>query len=740
MSLLVLFLSVGVLALAEQPQVQTMASNFKDFSEALTRILGAVLAALLALFFQQKSLRNQKLIDSAIDPTLRLIENVRQELERYILEEKIDRKIKADLVQSYSAFVRIRRRLQEHKLSKPDFDFDPFTSVLLGSIRWAEKVSEEYKGKDRAALGNAKWQDFCTDVEAQLRLLHACERFLSALEKTPPFWRLPGKKRELQERFAVIEQAFASKLRKDYAMDGPIVFTRKSSGLVKGLNWWDIFVIVISAPAGSGILYYSVSTKSTFPGGSVGLSFLIGMVLIFPVIYIAAICSAMIPRSGSLYILISRVISPATGFIAASLFFVGYTLSIGVVAFVATQLMGGILVQAARAAGAGGLQRFGEALQVPAWSAVGGVVLVLLTWGLVLRGVKAFRLTMRLLFYATVGAALVTVVYFFLVPYLGGAEFLFNRAWGAGAYQKIMTMATAKGWTAPPFSWAATLDLLLVVLFSYGGIELISYAGGEVSQPKGKPIAGYLAGWLCLAAIYTVIAFSVTHAFGSFLDAYDFLFQKSPKDLGTIMPAISPSVPFYISSVVSSPWVACLISLCLCLWLINTMVPYFFSPSRLIFALAMDRAIPSSMADVNQKNGAPTKASHLTLAFALAGVLLNFLGVGTVLGTILFCALFVYWLYGLSAALLPFTRPDLYKESPMQKNFAGLPVLTWAGLFCFGVGWFVIFVAIRQLTADVSVFLAILMILALLVYVRQLLVSQRKGIDVGKIYNQLPPD
>jgi basic amino acid/polyamine antiporter, APA family len=519
-----------------------------------------------------------------------------------------------------------------------------------------------------------------------------------------------------------------------------LVFSRKSSGLVKGLNWWDVFIIVISAPAGSGILYYSVSTRSAFPGGSVWLSFLIGMFLMFPIAYIAAISSAMIPRSGSLYVLISRVISPATGFLAAALFFVGYTLSIGVVAFIVTQVIGGILVQAARAAGASGLQRFGEILQVPVWSAAGGAVLVFLTWMLVLRGIKAFRATMRFLFFVTVGAALVTIVYFFLVPSLGGAESLFNRVWGTEVYQRIMTLAETKGWTAPAFSWTGTFDLLLVVLFSYGGLELISYAGGEVSQSKGNLVAGYLIGWVCLAFIYTVLAFSVTYAFGHFLDAYDFLFQKHSEDLGTIMPAISPSVPFYIASVVSNPWFAALISLGLSLWFVNTMVPYFFSPSRLIFALAMDRAIPPSMADVNEKNGAPTNASHLTLVFALAGVLLNLLGVGIVLGTILFCALFVYWLYGLSAALLPFVRSDIYKESPVQSSFVGIPTLTWVGLLCFGIGWFVIFVAVRQLTADVSVFLSILMSVALGVYVRQLLVNQRQGVDISRIYNQLPPE
>ena len=98
------------------------------------------------------------------------------------------------------------------------------------------------------------------------------------------------------------------------------------------------------------------------------------------------------------------------------------------------------------------------------------------------------------------------------------------------------------------------------------------------------------------------------------------------------------------------------------------------------------------------------------------------------------------WLYGLSAALLPFVRSDIYKGSPVLSSFAGIPTVTWLGLFCFGIGWFVIFVAVRQLTADVSIFLAILMTCALGIYVRQLGVNRMQGFDTAKIYNQLPPD
>jgi amino acid transporter len=170
------------------------------------------------------------------------------------------------------------------------------------------------------------------------------------------------------------------------------------------------------------------------------------------------------------------------------------------------------------------------------------------------------------------------------------------------------------------------------------------------------------------------------------------------------------------------------------------MVPYFFSPSRLIFALAMDRAVPKSLANVSPRTGAPTTASHLTLGVALLGVMMNLLGVGVVLGTILFCALFVYWMYGLSAMLLPYTDPDLYHRLPEQRMIAGLPVVSIVGLFAFAVGWFVVFVAIRQLSMSIIVFLAILMGLCMLLYCRRLADNKIFGIDVDRIYSELPPE
>ena len=517
-----------------------------------------------------------------------------------------------------------------------------------------------------------------------------------------------------------------------------MIFTRKASGLVKGLSWLDVFMIVISAPAGSGILYYSVSTASTYPGGNVWLSFLLGMLIILPVIFVAAISSTMIPRSGSLYVFISRVINPGVGFITAVLFFLGYTLSIGVVAFVITQVIGGILVNSGMAGKMELVKNIGQALQNPYWAAVGGTILVLLTWLLVLQGIKAFRNVMRILFVITILASLITVIYFFVAGQATSSE-LFNRVWVENAYQKIMQLASDKGWAPPAFSWSSTFSLLLVVLFSYGGLELISYASGEVSQEKRKIMKGYIWAWLILAFIYIIIAFSVTFAFGKFIGAYDFVFRNHQEALKTIMPAISPSIPFYISSIIPNTWIGIIISLSLSFWLVNTMVPYFFAPSRLIFALAMDRAIPESMADVNSK-GAPTKASHITLLFALLGVVFNLLNVGTVLGTILFCALFVYWLYGLSAILLPYKKPDLYDKCPIQKTIFNIPVVSIVGALTFGIGWFVIFLSAKQMSMDIMITLSVLIAIVMVLYILKLQKNKNENINIDQIYNQLPPE
>ena len=213
-------------------------------------------------------------------------------------------------------------------------------------------------------------------------------------------------------------------------------FTRSSSGLVRELSWWDVLFMVIATPAASGILYYSVSTSSSYPGGSVPLAFVIGMLLFLPIAALIAIISATIPRSGSLYVGISRLIDPSVAYLGAYLFFIGYSLTIGVLGYIIVGISGGILVAGGLAGNMQGLVSFGEALQTTGWQIIGGIVWVLLFWFITFRGIKAFKRIMKIVFFIPFIATLVSIIYF-LFTSSGEVSQLFNNAWGEGAFEQI---------------------------------------------------------------------------------------------------------------------------------------------------------------------------------------------------------------------------------------------------------------------------------------------------------------
>lgn len=518
-----------------------------------------------------------------------------------------------------------------------------------------------------------------------------------------------------------------------------IIFTRSASGLVRELSWWDVFIMLIATPAASGILYYSVSTASSYPGASVPLAFLIGMIMFLPVCALIAITSAIMPRSGSLYVLISRLVDPTISYLSSFLFFLGYSLTIGVLGYIIIGIIGGILVSSGAASGAAGLASIGTALQSRFWSTTGGILWVGFFWLITLAGIRPFRNILRILF-AIPGVATIIAILYFLFISPSAAQSAFDHCWGSGAFQSILNAAQTNGWMAPSFSWAATIGVLLVVIWAYGGIEMASYASGEVKTPRRSMIKGFMGGWLAAGLLYVILAVAVYHSFKGFIGSYDFLYRNHPEVLKEIMPAISPSIPFYISSIIRNPWVGVIIASAIALWFVNTMSPFFLGISRLIFGMAMDRAIPERMANVNPKNGAPTWAIHLTAIFAIIGVVFNALNVKVVLGTITFSVFFVLWLYGLGAMLLPYRRPDIYETSPVKTKIFGVPLITILGFLTFGIGWFIVFFCAKEISTPIAIALVVAMIAGMIVYFIQQARNIKRGVDISKIYSQIPPE
>ncbi len=518
-----------------------------------------------------------------------------------------------------------------------------------------------------------------------------------------------------------------------------LIFARKSSGMRKELSWIDVMIMSIAAPAASGILYYSVNTQSSYPGGSIVIAFLIGLLIFLPIAFVISMLATAMPRSGSLYVAVSRLMDSSVGYIGAYLYFIGQAIIAGVVCNIVIGILGGIFISISEAYSISFFRGLGEAFQSTTGKVIGGLVLVIFFWTVNLGGIRIFRKIMRFFFYLPVIATLITIILFIFTSSSGAVE-SFNLTWGSGSFQSILEAAKASGWTSTGFSFSATIAMILVVLWSYNGIDMGSYAGSEVQSPKKSFVKGVLLGWLLVGILYVVVSFAVVKPFGEFITAYDYLAKNNQDAIKSIMPYIDPSVPFYIISITGNKLLGILLSITIVFWFINSIPPLFITTSRIVFGLSMDRVIPERLANVNEKNGAPLWATHLTALFAILGVVFQTFNVTLVLGTLLFCTFFIFWAYGYSAMILPFRKADIYEQLPYKINIFGIPLLSIAGFLAFGIGWFFVFLALREITIPIALSLTGLLMIGILIYYVQIRINYSRNISIKELTEQLPPE
>ncbi|MBN1423764.1 APC family permease [Candidatus Fermentibacteria bacterium] len=520
-----------------------------------------------------------------------------------------------------------------------------------------------------------------------------------------------------------------------------VIFTRRASGLVRELSWFDVFVFVVAGPAASGVTFYSVSTAANYPGASLTLAFLIGLAVFLPITFLVAITSATMPRSGGLYIVVSRVLGPTVGYLSAWLLFIGYGISSGVLGYIVVGLMGSGFATAALSSRIVWLAEVGAAMQTRHWQLIGGVLWVGLFWLIAYKGIRKVKNMMRAMFFIPLVGTIIAVLWFLLSGGPEGVAARFDATWGEGVFNAIQQKAAELGWASPGFSFAATINAMIVVIWAYASITIINYAGGEIKTPKTSMIRGFFLGTSFVGLFYVLIVFSVYKAFGEFIASYDFLFDSHPEALAALMGGVvEPSVPFYFMAIAPNVWFGLLVAMTIALWYANSILPGFLANSRLAFALSMDKSFPKALSAVNRRTGSPTNAVHLNAAFCLVGVLIMMLSVDVILSLLTITTFFIFWPFGLSAMLLPYHNREIYERSPVQWTLFGVPVLTILGGFTFVVGWFFIYLSLRNFTPSVMLALILVMLGGMVLYLCQQAKNRREGVDVSQIYAKIPPE
>ncbi len=204
-----------------------------------------------------------------------------------------------------------------------------------------------------------------------------------------------------------------------------------------------------------------------------------------------------------------------------------------------------------------------------------------------------------------------------------------------------------------------------------------------------------------------------------------------------------------------NPILQFIVLLAMSMWFFGWAATVFLSSTRVIFAAAFDRLLPEKMAEVDPRTRTPIYAM---LAMIIPGLIVSALYVynvpiaGTGFSSLTLASTLViavtYLGSTIAAILLPYTKKDLYEASPIAKyKIAGIPLISVAGVIFAAFLIFLLFewfvdpnalYGISYRNTGSLVFMAVMYLLAVALYFGFKLYRRNQGIDVDKVYKEIP--
>ena len=512
-----------------------------------------------------------------------------------------------------------------------------------------------------------------------------------------------------------------------------LLFVRKASGLRRAITPWQ--ALLFCAPSLAPWHYYVMAHMPYwYPGIMLPTVYFIGGLLVLIECISMSLIYVAMPRSGSIYVPLSRAVSPMLGIMEATRSFVTNPIFRGATAFMAAgQLINvfaitGLVTQnealanAATAAAANIWLLFAIALifQIIG-TLVDGLGPGILGWWQFIWGIGVF-----------LGWAFVVGSYL-SVP-AGGLQARWDATFGPGAYDEIMTLSADL--EMAPLTWEASLSAFLLPVsstFPY----VIAPVTGEVQEPSKSIPLSMAGGAVIILFVNTVITWAYTSAYGEFAIRYIYcVYNKAdqfkinralPIDLATLAAAVAPNSAIAgISSFAPQPGN------------FADMTLNCAFTSRPLFALAIDRMGPEIFTKVHPKWHSPYFGSIYWFVLSVVTAFLAAIGynVSIIFGigwVYMFARLMQHW----SEIELPIRRPEIW-ERGLKITVAGFPLMTILGSISATIALYV-------LTTSTSAVLGGLMI-AVVYFIGAIWFGYygwrnlKKGIPPARIYGEVPPE
>jgi APA family basic amino acid/polyamine antiporter len=523
-------------------------------------------------------------------------------------------------------------------------------------------------------------------------------------------------------------------------------YTRQATGLVREISTSSQIALNISFMAVPLLLLVATQAPFAFPGSNLALVMLIcGVLSILPVLLFGYLARAM-PRSGGDYVFVSRIIHPLVGFASNFNLVAWATLAIAQVAgFVSLFALSSTFSTIGAATGNATLTRWAGTITSKGWVFGIGVILLVLTLGLMTlelrRAMTIFRGLFLLSLVGVVIAAILTLLH-------GRADFQAAVARFGGDYQGMIRAARGLGYHFPSgINWSATFTATPLAFTALGFAIVGAYAGGEVRSPRTTLLKGMLLS-LGLAAVGSfVLMLLAMRTFGQeWLGAATFLATNAPGKYPL------PSQPFYfffVAMLTKSTALIVAMGISFVLAWVALLPAVFVIVTRSLFAWSFDRILPDKVSEVNDRTHSPIYANLIVFVAALGFLVLLAYGPTNrfvqILFTLIAGQILTFIVVSIAAAVFPYRRPDLWASSPISQRIAGVPVISIIGVLSVGVYLFFLVPLLTNdaLGANTTSGIITLVGIALapfVIYPISYFLNRARGIDLGLAFRSLPPE
>jgi amino acid transporter len=484
-----------------------------------------------------------------------------------------------------------------------------------------------------------------------------------------------------------------------------------------------------------------------FPGANLILVFLLGAVPASVMCYVYGKMGAAMPRSGGDYVWSTRVLGPIYGTVQFVFMFAMFVFwnTFNLWQMFAIGLSPAVFGVGAASANPG-ITQIAISLGQASLGYPLGMISLLALLVIAILGLRVYawfvRISVPLYLLITaifVGGVIMIDTSTFPATFDAAMKFAGYTA----TYNGIIQGVAAQGFNAGQFSLTNTLLAAIPWGFlTYVGFNWSSYFAGESKNVKTSMYRAYVLSVALTAVVLVLMTLVVLMKFGTvFINSVTYADATN----ASIFPVL-PLVNFFLA--LSNPALGLLVGIGLYLgWFINTTGMILFM-SRIIFATAFDRVIPTKFADVSERFHSPHWA--IVLIGAVTAVYTTLYWYYGYVATVLNTSILVPIGLGLplfATFLFPLVKPSLYERCfGSMRGAKTMAVCSLIGVLAFG------FYAFAETTPLISgtylgaslylayEVVAVLIVIGILVYVVSKWNMKKMGIDPSRIFHELPPE